>query len=198
MTVDWISKGCIPALALATLMWTTSAAAQGQPMMPMMPMGQPMMPMMPMGQPMMPMMPGGQPMMPMMPGGQPVMPPMAMGQPMMPMVPGSPQSRPVQPMEMLNLSDEQRAQLGAIGQETQVAIMTIMRDMYTQSGTLRGLFQAMPPDPASIGSAYGKMFDLQRQVIETNVTAFNRYMGVLSDEQRAMWQSLRNRMMSGH
>jgi hypothetical protein len=42
------------------------------------------------------------------------------------------------------------------------------------------------------------MFDLQRQVIETNVTAFNRYMGVLSDEQRAMWQSMRNTMMSRH
>ncbi len=188
MTVHWIPKSCIPAFALATLMWTTVAAAQGQPMMPMMPMGQPMMPMMPMGQPMMPMMPMGQPMMPMMPGGQA----------MMPMVPGAPQSRPLQPMEMLNLSDGQRAQLAAIGQETQVAIMTIMRDMYTQSGTLRGLFQAMPPDPASIGNAYGKMFDLQRQVIETNVTAFNRYMGVLSDEQRAMWQSMRNSMLSGH
>jgi Spy/CpxP family protein refolding chaperone len=180
-------------------------------MMPMMPGGQPMMPMMPMGQPMMPMMPGGQSMMPMMPGGQPMMPMMPMGQPMMPMMPmmpggqsmmpmmpgGAPQSRPVQPMELLKLSDEQRAQLAAIGQETQVAIMTIMRDMYTQSGTLRGLFQAMPPDPASIGNAYGKMFDLQRQVIEKNVTAFNRYMGVLSDEQRAMWRNMRNQMLSG-
>ena len=73
-----------------------------------------------------------------------------------------------------------------------------MRDMYTQSGTLRGLFQTMPPDPTSIGSAYAKMFDLQRQVIETNVGAFNRYMGVLSDEQRAMWQGMRNSMMQGH
>ncbi len=29
MTVDWIPNGCIPVLALATLMWTTVAAAQG-------------------------------------------------------------------------------------------------------------------------------------------------------------------------
>ena len=43
-----------------------------------------------------------------------------------------------------------------------------------------------------------KMFDLQRQVIEKNVTAFNRYMGVLSDTQRAMWQNMRNHMLSGH
>lgn len=78
MTVNWISKGCIPALALATLVWTTVAAGQGQPMMPMMPMGQPMMP----------------------------------------MVPGAPRSRPLQPMEMLNLSDEQRAQLAAIRTDT--------------------------------------------------------------------------------
>ena len=39
MTLNWISRRCIPAFALATLMWTTAAAAQGQPMMPMMPGG---------------------------------------------------------------------------------------------------------------------------------------------------------------
>ena len=60
MTINWISRRCIPAFALATLMWTTAAAAQGQPMMPM------------------------------MPGG-------------------AAQSRPLQPMEMLNLSDARRA-----------------------------------------------------------------------------------------
>jgi Spy/CpxP family protein refolding chaperone len=125
-------------------------------------------------------------MMPMMPGGQA----------MMPMMPGVPQARPMQPMDMLELSSEQRAQMAAIAEETQVAIMTVMKDMYTQSGTLRELFQAMPPDPQSIGSAYAKIFDLQRQAIETNVGAFNRLMSVLSDEQRAMWQSMRNAMMS--
>jgi Spy/CpxP family protein refolding chaperone len=144
-----------------------------------------MMPMMPQGQAMMPMMPQGQAMMPMMPQGQAMMP-------------GTPRHPPIQPMDMLALSDEQRAQMTSISEETQVAIMTIMRDMYTQSGTLRGLFQAMPPDPAKIGSAYGEMFDLQRQVIETNIGAFNRYMGVMSDEQQATWRRMRAAMMSSH
>ena len=42
------------------------------------------------------------------------------------------------------------------------------------------------------------MFDLQRQVIETNIGAFNRYMAVMSDEQQATWRRMRTAMISGH
>jgi len=69
-----------------------------------------------------------------------------------------------------------------------------------EQAKLRDLYEADKRDPAAIGAAYQRIFDLQRQMIESTVASHNKIEGLLTPEQRKtareFWgQSWRGRMM---
>ncbi len=85
---------------------------------------------------------------------------------------------------MIELSDEQRSQLNSIGDELRKRHWEIMGPMMEEWSVLRDLWQAKEHDPKAIGAAYGRLFDLRRQMIEAAIEANNRRRSLLSDEQR--------------
>ena len=93
----------------------------------------------------------------------------------------------------LNLSDEQRTKIDRIGDETRKKNWELMGRIHEDSNALRDLYYADKPDPAAIGKAYQKIFDLKRQMIETSVEAHNRMEAVLTKEQRDQLKRTRPR-----
>ncbi len=61
--------------------------------------------------------------------------------------------------------------------------------------------QAEEHDPKTIGAAYGRLFDLRRQMIEAAIEAGNRRKALLTDEQREQIRQrhaeMRQRQMQG-
>ena len=96
---------------------------------------------------------------------------------------------------MIELSDEQRSQLNSIGDELRKRHWEIMGPMMEEWSVLRDLWQAKEHDPKAIGAAYGRLFDLRRQMIEAAIEANNRRRSLLSDEQR---EQLKQRHQERH
>lgn len=117
--------------------------------------------------------------------GAPMMPPPVAGAPM----PGG--ARVAPPFE---LSEEQQRRMAEVAREAHASAMNLVRTMYEESARLRELFARESPDPRAIGESYARIFDAQRQLIETNVSAFNRQVALLTAEQRELWQRMRRGM----
>ena len=104
-------------------------------------------------------------------------------------------------MGMLELSDEQRSELNGIGDELRRKHWDIMGRMMDERAVLRDLLQAEEHDPKTIGAAYGRLFDLRRQMIEAAIEAGNRRKALLTDEQREQIRQrhaeMRQRQMQG-
>ncbi len=84
----------------------------------------------------------------------------------------------------LNLTADQRKKITAIDEGLRKRQWTLMGKMMEQAAQLHQLYQAEKRDPKKIGAAYGKLFDLKRQMIEAAVEAANRKEAVLTKEQR--------------
>lgn len=93
----------------------------------------------------------------------------------------------------LDLSDEQRAKIDRIGDETRRKNWELTGKIQQDSNALRDLYYADTPDPAAIGKAYQKIFDLRRQMIESSIDARNRMEAVLTKEQRDRFRQTRHR-----
>ncbi len=128
---------------------------------------------------------------PMAPPAYPMSPP-----PMsIPVMPGMmPQT--MNPISALNLSTEQREQISAIGQEARSKSVNVMNEIGDKFNQLRKLFTAKVPDAQAIGSLYGEIFDLQQQAIETAIMTYNKQIEVLSEQQRELFDSMREHMLS--
>jgi len=114
-----------------------------------------------------------------------------MGQGMM----GSQQSLPG-----ISLDDKQRKQHNAIQDDLRRKRWELMGRTMDEQVKLRDLYDAEKRDPAAIGAAYQRVFDLRRQMIEATVAAHNKIEELLTPEQRKSardyWgQSWRGRMM---
>lgn len=94
------------------------------------------------------------------------------------------------PLHMLDLSDEQRAKIRSIQENVRKQHWEIMGRIMDESSKLYDLFAADKPDPKKIGSVYGKIFDLKRQMIETSIDARNQMEGVLTKEQHEQLEQM--------
>ena len=89
----------------------------------------------------------------------------------------------------LELDGEQRKQLHRIQSELRKHNWDLQGRIMDQEDKLFDLYADQMPDPKKIGSVYGKIFDLRRQMIEAAIEAQNRQRAILTDEQR---RQLRN------
>ena len=51
------------------------------------------------------------------------------------------------------------------------------------------------PDPAAVGEVYGRIFDLQRQSIESSIQVYHDQVEVLDQKQRDLWNLVREKML---
>ena len=82
------------------------------------------------------------------------------------------------------LDDKQRKQFNAIQDELRRKRWELMGRTMDEQAKLRDLYEADKRDPAAIGAAYQRVFDLRRQIIEATVAAHNRIEALLTPEQR--------------
>lgn len=100
----------------------------------------------------------------------------------------------------VGLDDKQRKQVNAIQDELRRKRWELMGRTMDEQARLRDLYEADKRDPAEIGAAYQRIFDLRRQMIEATVAAHNRIEALLTPAQRKSarehWeQGWRGRMM---
>ncbi len=100
----------------------------------------------------------------------------------------------------VSLDDKQRKAYNAINDDLRRKRWELMGRTMDEQAKLRDLYEVDKRDPAAIGAAYQRVFDLQRQMIEATVAAHNKVEGLLTPEQRKtareFWgQSWRGRMM---
>jgi Spy/CpxP family protein refolding chaperone len=102
------------------------------------------------------------------------------------------------PMAMLDLNDAQTAQLAKIHTDSKKRQRTLMRQMWEEQDKLSDLYDAEKRDPATIGKAYGKLADLQRQALEARIDMKNKMAAVLTPEQKAQMRRGFGRGMMGN
>lgn len=89
----------------------------------------------------------------------------------------------------LELDSGQRKEILRIRSELRKQNWALQGEILDEQEKLFELYADETPDAKKIGSVYGKIFDLRRQMIEAVIEARNRQRAILTDEQR---QQLRN------
>jgi Spy/CpxP family protein refolding chaperone len=102
------------------------------------------------------------------------------------------------PMAMLDLTDEQTAQIQKIRTEAMKKQRALMRQMWDEQEKLWDLSNAEKRDPAAIGKAWSRQADLKRQALEIHIDTENRMAAVLTKEQQAQMRRGFRRGMMGN
>ena len=84
----------------------------------------------------------------------------------------------------LNLSDEQRAKISAVQQESSRKQWDLMGKMQEQGFGMHQLFELGKSDDAAARNAYQAMADAHKQMFEASLDARKRIDAVLTNEQR--------------
>lgn len=112
---------------------------------------------------------------------------------------GAPPQGAMHPMAQLfkqmNLTPEQLEQIKEITTASRAQAVERMKALGELFGQLKGAFATPSPDSAAIGDLYRQIFDLQRESIVGGIDAYNDQVGVLNDEQRALWNGMREKML---
>ena len=99
------------------------------------------------------------------------------------------------PFAMFDLTDDQRAKLSKIQDETRKRQWDLMGKLFDEQARLRDVYATERPDPKQVGQAYGNMAKIQQQMAEIATDAHNRMFDVLTKEQRDQLQQMRRGMM---
>lgn len=94
----------------------------------------------------------------------------------------------------LALSDEQRAKVNKLADELKHNNWATQGLINDETARLRDLYDADKRDPAAIGKEYQKIFELERQMIETYLDIQNRIEALLTPEQIAKMKEARRAM----
>ncbi|HSD96625.1 MAG TPA: Spy/CpxP family protein refolding chaperone [Sulfuricaulis sp.] len=92
------------------------------------------------------------------------------------------------PLGMLDLSDEQRTKINKLFDDERKKHWGIMGKMMEEQNKMRDLYAADKPDPKKVGAVYGEIAKLQQQMIETHIQATNQMQDVLTKEQREQFR----------
>lgn len=101
------------------------------------------------------------------------------------------------PYHALNLSEQQRAKISQIQDETRRKNWDVMGKLLDEQARLRELFAAEKRDPSAIGKQTMKMAELRRQLVEASVDAHNRMEALLTKEQKEQLRSFGRGWMMG-
>jgi Spy/CpxP family protein refolding chaperone len=89
----------------------------------------------------------------------------------------------------LDLTDQQRAKINKIQDETRKAHWALMGEMMDQQARLRDLYQAPKRDDAAIDAAYKEFGKLHQSMYDSSVEAHKRMEAVLTKEQQEKLRS---------
>ena len=134
----------------------------------------------------------------MTPPTQPGMVPMMMPQQAMP--PGygmqaMPNQLMAQVFQALQLTEEQLTQIGTIAARARGESTQRMSDIADAFAEVSKVLAVVIPDPAAVGEVYGRIFDLQRQSIESSIQVYHDQVEVLDQKQRDLWNLVREKML---
>jgi Spy/CpxP family protein refolding chaperone len=87
------------------------------------------------------------------------------------------------PIETLNLTPDQRSRLNKIRNDARKQHWSLMGRILDERAKLYDLYAVDRPDPKKIGQVYGAIFDVRRQMIETQIDAMNRAKDILNKDQ---------------
>ena len=134
----------------------------------------------------------------MTPPTQPGMVPMMMPQQAMPSGYGMqamPNQLMAQVFHALQLTEEQLTQIGAIAARGRAESTQRMSDIADVFSEVSKVLAVAIPDPAAVGEVYGRIFDLQRQSIESSIQVYHDQVEVLDQKQRDLWNLVREKML---
>ncbi|PMS13635.1 periplasmic heavy metal sensor [Trinickia caryophylli] len=89
----------------------------------------------------------------------------------------------------LQLSDDQRAKVNRIADETRKAHWTLMGEMMDRQAKLRDLYEAPKRDDAAIDAAFKDIAAVRQKMFDTSADARKRMDAVLTDKQREQLRS---------
>jgi Spy/CpxP family protein refolding chaperone len=92
----------------------------------------------------------------------------------------------------LDLSDEQRAKIHQIQDETRKRHWALMGSMMDQQAKLRDLYEAPQRDNAAIDSTYQAIEGMRQQMIDSSAEAHKRIEAVLTKKQLEQLRTLQN------
>lgn len=95
------------------------------------------------------------------------------------------------PVERLNLSNDQRQQVGRVEQDLWREHWNLQGRILDEEARLRELYGSGHPDPAQVGQVWSRIGDLHRQMGEAHARAFDQIQDVLTPAQRQQlseWQ----------
>ena len=98
---------------------------------------------------------------------------------------------------MLNLSQAQRDKIEAIQQGMRKSHFAMMESMIKEREKLAELYNQEYPSPSKVGAVYGRIFAIQRQMIESGISAHNQMNKVLTKEQREQIRQWHRGMWGG-
>jgi len=87
------------------------------------------------------------------------------------------------PLQMLNLTAEQRTKINAIHDGLRKEHWALMGKIMDERAKLRDLFEAEKPDTKKIGPVFDTIFGLRKQMMLASIDAKNRVQEVLTKEQ---------------
>jgi Spy/CpxP family protein refolding chaperone len=100
-----------------------------------------------------------------------------------------------QVFQALQLTEEQLTQIGAIATRARAESTQRMSDIADAFAEVSKVLAVAMPDPAAVGEVYGRIFDLQRQSIESSIQVYHDQVEVLDQKQRDLWNLVREKML---
>jgi Spy/CpxP family protein refolding chaperone len=97
----------------------------------------------------------------------------------------------------LNLTPDQRTKLNKIKLDLQKQHWALKGKTFDYQASLSDLWNADRPDPKKIGTVYGQLFDIRRQMIESSIDAMNKGLDILTKEQLDRFKQLKQRHNAG-
>jgi Spy/CpxP family protein refolding chaperone len=95
----------------------------------------------------------------------------------------------------LQLTEEQLTQIGAITTRARAESTQSMSDIADAFAEVSKVLAVAIPDPAAVGEVYSRIFDLQRQSIESSIQVYHDQVEVLDQKQRDLWNLFREKML---
>jgi Spy/CpxP family protein refolding chaperone len=98
---------------------------------------------------------------------------------------------------MLDLTQAQRTKIESIQQNLRKSHFAMMEKIIEERQKLPDLYNQENPSASKIGAVYGRIFAIQRQMIESSINSRNQMNKVLTKEQREQMQQWHRGMWRG-
>ncbi len=105
------------------------------------------------------------------------------------LLPGS--QAPVNPMQALQLSDEQGAALAELARRQAGFAASSASRIAPLQARLAALYQESPMNPEAVAESYRQLFSIQTEIAVAAVRTYNEQLQVLDERQQAIWREMR-------